>query len=602
MKRIAAVVYFIFVFQASVAAKDINIEAALDKTSVSPGRQASLSITCYETADMPAPELPFIKGLVFKYIKSLKRIITVKGQERNAVTHIYRVVPLEERTFTIGPLVFEYGGDKYITKEILLRVTKKPSAPSGKKRATRKKFEISKSIYIKMDIPKRTIFMNEKIPVTLNLISDWLDLEDIIISEFSSAHLISKEFSKGTVEIIDEDGVNYAVLKYDTWFFAVETGAFMIEPISVKFNIARRREKTSGGEPDILNDNEKFYKEFIGAADSRSMKLETEPFKINVLPLPTKNMPESFKGAVGSFTFDAEVHPKKIRLGETVTLTMKIGGSGNFTMLSVPEISGLEGAEIYDPMVMRKDESAVFTQVIKAESSKFSSIPGIIFSYFNPDKKEYVSVSKGPFIIDLIDGEKVKAADEERESTQTLDRDENIIKDTIGIKDSSGRLRRINSYFYRNPGFIALQSIPIIVFFAAFAVYRRKLFMLNNPEYARRLRALKKARINIRKTEFLMKHGAPEKFYEMLFRTIQEYLGTRLFLPAEGVAGEVVDVMSVEGGDTTRIKEKIKNIFSDTYLSKYTTVKMEKSDMEAILKNIKETIDFLDTKESLRAG
>ena len=52
-------------------------------------------------------------------------------------------------------------------------------------------------------------------------------------------------------------------------------------------------------------------------------------------PLPVeRSRPPDFSGAVGQFKFTAEGNPNRVKIGDPVTMKMKVTGSGNFDRMS----------------------------------------------------------------------------------------------------------------------------------------------------------------------------------------------------------------------------------------------------------------------------
>jgi hypothetical protein len=69
---------------------------------------------------------------------------------------------------------------------------------------------------------------------------------------------------------------------------------------------------------------------------------------VKIKPLPSPK-PEGFSGAVGKLDLSRELSRKEINGDESITIKIKISGTGNFNTISVPELIPPQGFDIYDP-------------------------------------------------------------------------------------------------------------------------------------------------------------------------------------------------------------------------------------------------------------
>lgn len=583
------IISFIFLFlvgwQCSFAADQL-ITLKLQKEKISPGKQTQLEATFLNTTDVSAPEIPFIDGLNIKFVKSQVNPAPADGSTAGSVTHIYRVTALKSGSFMIGPIVYEHKGVTYRSDSVSLTVEKEEPV-SKKAPSERAEVDMSKHISLVLNVPRPTVFINEKVPITVSVYSDWLDLENINLFQESSEHLISKKFEDRTVNIVERDGVKYAVLEYKSAFFALVAGQYTLAPVEVKMDVARPAAQ-GGAEPELLNNNMDVYDEFIGTANSRPFELRTQPFTLTVLPLPKEGQSPEFKGAVGSFNFDASASPLRIKLGEVVTLKMTITGSGNYDTVRAPDIPKIDGIKIYEPQATKTKDSVTYEQALRVQSADVKEIPEAIFTFFDPEAKKYVMVKKGPFAIS-IEGAEVKKPEEITEIKVPQAR-------IIDVKDSTGGWGSPNISLYRCNIFPAMAILPIFLIVASVATKKRIVLLQTNPQYAALLAASKKARRGIKNAEGLLRKGNAQDFYDAIFKTMQAYLGQRSFIPAGGVTAKVLEGLSGLGIEK-EVAEKIQGIFSQCYMAKYSPADLKKEDMTSILEETKYVIKDLDKKK-----
>lgn len=571
-------------------AKEMNFELKLQKDRVSPGRQSQLEAIFRGAVDIPAPEIPFIDGLDIRYVESVKEPAGADKSTTGSVTHIYKVAAMRAGNFKIGPITFEHNGNIYRSGPVYL-TSAKEAAPAEKiaSFSEKNKTDMSDHIYLALEIPKTSIFVNERLPVILKLYSDWIDLEDIVLSEESSKTLIMKNFEKGAVNTVIKDGVKYAVLEYRSSFFAVTPGPHRLEPVRVSLKVARAK----NAQAEMLNDNSRIYDLFIGDSETRTLELLTNQVDVAAMPLPSEGQPEDFGGAVGSFDFNIEAGPAQIKPGDTMTIKMVISGAGNYDTLSPPRIRQIDGIKTYEPRAVKAADKVTYEEAVRIDSADAKEIPAVTFSFFDPEKGRYASITKGPVAIRFelgagrAPGKKaadIKAADK-------IDLKGRI----VGLKDSPGTLRQYDMHFYRRKFFMLLWALPLIAILSATIIRKRLQFLRDNPGYAALLRASKKARHGILKAMTHIQNDDPKAFYENVFRIMQDYLGERLLRPAAGITEKVTEALRA-AGVVDDLPERIRKLFSDCYLARYAALDFSKTDMNATLEELKYAIKDMDKK------
>lgn len=137
----------------------------------------------------------------------------------------------------------------------------------------------------------------------------------------------------------------------------------------------------------------------------------TEPIEITVMPLPPR--PDSFTGAVGSFSFDAELTEKTVVQGTPTRLVARVTGMGNPDSIGAPSMPDIPDAYIAPPdtdtqQVPVRDPARAtfersFTYAITPLLAGSLAIPPIEYCYFDPDDSEYHTKRAGPFVVQVLD-------------------------------------------------------------------------------------------------------------------------------------------------------------------------------------------------------
>ena len=129
---------------------------------------------------------------------------------------------------------------------------------------------------------------------------------------------------------------------------------------------------------------------------------------INVRPLPA-DAPTSFNGAVGQFTLTSNVVPATAGVGEPITWTLTLAGTGNW-----PDLAGLPARSVskdfrtVQPQAKRTPkEGTLFEASLVEDVVLIPSKPGnytlgpITWSYFDPAKGEYQTITTAPVTVTI---------------------------------------------------------------------------------------------------------------------------------------------------------------------------------------------------------
>lgn len=134
---------------------------------------------------------------------------------------------------------------------------------------------------------------------------------------------------------------------------------------------------------------------------SANMMVKSSPKYIEVLPLPIKNRPANFSGAIGNFSIVATVEKNSLPAQENNNLHIEITGTGNLDGVTIPDIDWPSNIQAYDS----RDSQAVdrsqfpmprtltFDVPFIGNKMGIAIIPAIKFSYFDTQKNDYQTIS-----------------------------------------------------------------------------------------------------------------------------------------------------------------------------------------------------------------
>lgn len=174
------------------------------------------------------------------------------------------------------------------------------------------------------------------------------------------------------------------------------SGTFTIEPaqLSLVFPIRSRTRRVPSGDPFFdLFDFDPFNTRGI------QIIVRSTPVELAVLPLPEKEKPAAFCGAVGQFTLEASVDKTHLIANEDVArLRMVLRGEGNASVASAPAFPQVEGLSLLEEpktSFERKIENnklvtiKTFDYLFRATKQGNFKIPPIEVAVFNPSKHKY---------------------------------------------------------------------------------------------------------------------------------------------------------------------------------------------------------------------
>jgi len=250
-------------------------------------------------------------------------------------------------------------------------------------------------VALKVTTPRDTFWAGEVFPVSynLNIVRRYLHSPASNV-EWQPAPLVAEDWSKLELSETLLRGERYALLSQNTRAYAKSPGNYTIKPASqmLNFNIA-----SSGFA-------------FLPMQQVEQRKLESNPLSLTIKPLPAA--PLDFSGAVGEFTFTSKVVPTAAAVGEPVTWTITLGGTGNW-----PDISGLPSREVSNDFQVVQPKSkrtmkdgALFEGTLSEDVVLVPSRPGtyrlapVRFTYFDTRTGTYRTIASEPVTVTITAG------------------------------------------------------------------------------------------------------------------------------------------------------------------------------------------------------
>ncbi|MEI7897047.1 MAG: BatD family protein [bacterium] len=536
-------------------------------------------------------------------------IRSVNGSTTMSITYTftYLLQANREGNFEIPAASVTVNGKQMSSNTVTIKVVKNANASGNQNQGTGNQNRggasqgvvtgTSNDVYIKAFASNSNPMQGEGIVVTYKIFTK-VPIAQINISKLSSfsgfwSQNLMKENDKLQQSQQVIDGEQYIVADIrKIALFPLKSGRLVIDPLELACVAqVRRQTKTKTGDPffdDFFNDS--FFNSGVANVEKT---LKSNPVVITVKPLPEEGKPTDFSGAVGSFTFHSEVDKTRLKTNEAVTLKCTVSGRGNIQLIDKMNVSFPPDFESYDPKVTSDIQTTaagisgnqVFEYLlIPRKPGKFSIKP-ITFSYFDLDKKRYVSLSSPEFALDVEKGSG-EAGAVMTYSGANKEEIKYIGSDIRHIKDTNFSMVIAGSRFFLSLGFWMLLVVPLVLFLLFLVLWRKLAARRSDTVLMKNLKATKIARKRLQKAEEFQKANQQDNFYIAISQALWGYLSDKFSIPMAELSIDSVHEALVRKNVSETIISQFADTLNNTEFSRFApgekTVNMERIYNEAL--------------------
>lgn len=189
------------------------------------------------------------------------------------------------------------------------------------------------------------------------------------------------------------------------------------------------------------------------------------PISLTVMPLP-ENKPLSFGGAIGTYQSGVKLLTSpKVTVGDTMTLALAITGEDleNVKMPNLscqPGWSGLFAANNLPPSITTKGKTRTFTLDVRPLTTQLKQIPPVAFSFFDPQKGNYVTLKSPPIPIEVAPAPEKEAPKVKEEAAE---KKETEILENYPVSDLQSRFYHTSKVLWLLPAGLALLLLQIVL-------------------------------------------------------------------------------------------------------------------------------------------
>ncbi|MBD5254827.1 MAG: protein BatD, partial [Barnesiella sp.] len=273
---------------------------------------------------------------------------------------------------------------------------------------------------------------------------------------------------------------------------------------------------------------------------TKKIRVNSNSATLNVQPLPSPQ-PAGFNGVVGQFKVNVGLSSNSFRTNEPVTLNYTISGSGNIRYIKDVEIDFPSEFEQYSPQhnvdAKVNGNNVTGTSVteltfVPKETGKFTiKVPE--FVYFDPVKKEYVTIEGKQFELNVSKGISGAPADRKDIASKNVD--------ILYIRPISDNLNHnhdfiISSVWYW--GLILLLTCGGTGYIIYFNSRRKRSADVTG---LKKSKANRVARKRLKLAEKYMSQNNREKFYEEILRAMWGYFSDKLSIPVADLSRSSIE-------------------------------------------------------------
>lgn len=371
----------------------VQVRATVDATTISLEETITFKVEAENSDFNPSVNIsPLLKDFsIVSGPAQQSNFQWINGRATSTKSLSWTLVANHTGTIIIPALEVTVGGKKYRTQPIRVVVKKSGSV---KQRG---------NLFLLVDVDKEEAYVGEQVTLTYKLYTRVkMGIESI-------------DYPKGVGFWVEElsvpraprfnttrlKGVEYQMATlYKVAMFPTKTGDLSVDPMTVKCQVqVERRRRSIWDEP--------FFDSFF--TETVPKVLRTEPVTIRVKPYP-EGQPADFTGAVGQFQIQATLDTNNVKVNEAITLKIRLQGTGNLNMFSLPELNFPNNMDVFPP-TSTFEQKAMWDQftgkityeyiLIPRSPGKYQ-LPKIYLTYFDPRSEQWQQALSRPLTLTVV--------------------------------------------------------------------------------------------------------------------------------------------------------------------------------------------------------
>ena len=537
----------------------------------------SYTINSQKVRDFRAPSIQGFEVLMgpSRSTQSSTQIINGNVTSTSTITFTYILMAGKEGDYKIPGATIVADGDNYTSNSVEIKVLppdQSSGASSGSSaRSSRNQVNsgkiTDKELFMLATASKTNVYEQEAILLTYKVYTQVnLTALDGDIPDLKGFHTQEVELpNQKTFTLEHYNGRNYnTTIWRQLVLFPQQTGKIEIPSVTFEGTISQR---VASADP---------FDAFFNGGNyvNINKNIVTPKLVIDVKELPA-GKPTNFSGGVGEFTISSSISTQDLKTNDAVTIKLVISGTGNMKLINTPEVAFPQDFEIYDPKVENKFNltrnglagSKVIEYLAIPRHAGTFTIPPIEFSYFDLKSQSYKTLKTDAYTLNVAKGEgnadQVVANFTSKEDLKVLGQDIRY------IKTGETNLTQKDDYFFGSMSYYMWYLIPLTLFIAFMAVYRKQAMENANVAKVRTKKANKVATKRMKNAGKLLAEKKSEAFYDEVLKALWGYISDKLSMPVSQLSKDnIEEELQKHQVSDELIKEFINNL-NDCEFARY---------------------------------
>lgn len=543
--------------QAPLLAQEVTVTASVSENTIGTEEAVtySIEVSGAQARDVSRPKAPEAQGLALLQTmpSTQQKVSIVNGQMAQSISYEWAYRPTGEGHGVIRPAEIEVKGKTYKTQPLSVVIVAQSQRPQRRRQVTRfdpfnrrpsssgerESVKISeKDIFIRAIPSSRKVVRNEQVNIEYHLyFREGMQLRQSRLADSWDAEGFWREElevqRRPVPKTVIDNGVRYnTIVLKRVAVFPTHAGNLTIDPLKIE------------AEAYMPRSIDPFDQFFSFGSRYEPVEVASPSVNIEVSPIPS-DAPNSFTGAVGTFSLDARVDRSEVEVGEPVQVEFKLSGTGNIATVELPEFEPPGVFEQYDPQVKtainrtggKVRGTKTVTYVLIPRSNGSFQIPEIEMSFYNPARKRYESIKPRPSLVKVTGTPLAPVATMRNASGMPVD-------DIAGLLAVPESWKKLNGApLHQKRWTYVLLGLPLVVLAGFVFQHQQVQKIKGDVTYARNKRAHPVAKKHLKRAEELLVQKNPRAFYEEIERAVLTFVGNRLNVADKGMTYQQIDAL-----------------------------------------------------------
>lgn len=491
-------------------------------------------------------------------VASGSSIQIVNGSMSKSVNYTitYVLLPQAAGNVTVGAAEVVVDGASYRTKPLLIEVVDEGAAGSGGQQQVQPKEQKQQGqtdaqarvagddILLRASVSRSSVYKGEPLRVVFKLYQrvDIVGFESAKFPSFNGfwAQELTTDNPQRGRETLNGKVYDTMVAK-EYLLYPQQAGTLVIDPAEVTAVARVVVQGSNTRDPFGFGGGPEFY--------NVPRKVQSQKLSIMVKALPA-GAPASFSGAVGRFTMNATPPADRLAANSAATYTVKIAGTGNLTFVQAPKLTLPASFEQYNVKTTESINTSAagatgyrqFEYPFIARAEGTYDVEPVEFSYFDPERMQYVSLQTKPLALEITPDAKAGNGEPYVMQGRGMSKEEvrMLGQDIRFIKLGGAQLRALRAPFLFSGVYFGVLAAILVLFAAIYFALRRQIRDSQNVALLRGKRANKIAVQRFRAAKKYMTEQNQHAFYEEMLRALWGYMSDKFNIPVANLTKENV--------------------------------------------------------------